>query len=76
MLCAVEPGRTTIDARVVMTYQEPAADGLGVILEQVEIDIGEVHLRNLDSVIDPIRAAEIREGTPLWCAHAPTSLTR
>jgi glucose-6-phosphate dehydrogenase assembly protein OpcA len=67
VLCAVEPGRTTIDARVVMTYQEPAADGLGVILEQVEIDIGEVHLRNLDSVIDPIRAAEIP--TMIWCPH-------
>ena len=67
VLCAVEPGRTTIDARVVMSYDEPTGDGLGVILEQVEIDLGEMHLENLESVIDPIRAPEIP--TMLWCPH-------
>jgi glucose-6-phosphate dehydrogenase assembly protein OpcA len=67
ILCAVEPGRTTLDARVVMTYDEPTGDGLGVILEQVEIELGEVHLANLESVIDPIRAAEIP--TMVWSPH-------
>jgi glucose-6-phosphate dehydrogenase assembly protein OpcA len=67
VLCAVEPGRTTIDARVVMSYEEPTGDALGVILEQVEIDLGEVHLANLDNVIDPVRAAEIP--TMIWCPH-------
>ena len=67
ILCAVEPGRTAIDARVVMSYEEPPGDGVGVILEQVEIDLGEVHLANLESVIDPIRAAEIP--TMIWCPH-------
>jgi glucose-6-phosphate dehydrogenase assembly protein OpcA len=67
ILCAVEPGRTTMDARVVMSYDEPSGDGLGVILEQVEIDLGEVHLVNLESVIDPIRAAEIP--TMVWSPH-------
>lgn len=67
ILCAVEPGRTTMDARVVMSYDEPSGDGLGVILEQVEIDLGEVHLVNLESVVDPIRAAEIP--TMIWCPH-------
>jgi glucose-6-phosphate dehydrogenase assembly protein OpcA len=67
ILCAVEPRRPTLDARVVMTYDEPSGDGLGVILEQVEIDLGEEHLSNLDNVIDPIRAAEIP--TMIWCPH-------
>jgi glucose-6-phosphate dehydrogenase assembly protein OpcA len=67
ILCAVEPGRTTLDARVVMSYEEPADGGVGVILEHVEIDLGEVHLPNLESVIDPIRAAEIP--TMIWCPH-------
>lgn len=68
ILCAVEPGRTTLDARVVMSYQEPAAgDGVGVILERVQIDLGEVHLASLESVIDPIRAAEIP--TMVWSPH-------
>ncbi|MDQ6804514.1 MAG: glucose-6-phosphate dehydrogenase assembly protein OpcA [Actinomycetota bacterium] len=67
ILCAVEPGRATLDARVVMSYEEPSGDGLGVILEQVEIDLGDVHLANLESVVDPIRAAEIP--TMIWCPH-------
>jgi glucose-6-phosphate dehydrogenase assembly protein OpcA len=67
ILCAVEPGRTTIDARVVMSYEEPSGVGVGVILEQVEIDLGEAHLVNLESVIDPIRAAEIP--TMIWSPH-------
>ncbi|HWC87050.1 MAG TPA: glucose-6-phosphate dehydrogenase assembly protein OpcA [Solirubrobacteraceae bacterium] len=67
ILCAVEPGRTTMDARVVMSYEEPSGDGLGVIVEQVEIDLGEGHLINLESVIDPIRASEIP--TMVWSPH-------
>jgi hypothetical protein len=56
-----------MDARVVMSYEEPSGEGLGVILEQVEIDLGESHLANLESVIDPIRAAEIP--TMVWSPH-------
>jgi glucose-6-phosphate dehydrogenase assembly protein OpcA len=67
ILCAVEPGRATMDARVIMSYDEPSGDGVGVILEQVEIDLGERHLANLESVIDPIRASEIP--TMIWCPH-------
>jgi glucose-6-phosphate dehydrogenase assembly protein OpcA len=67
ILCAVDPGRTTMAARVVMSYDEPSGDGVGVILEQVEIDLGETHLTNLESVIDPIRAPEIP--TMIWCPH-------
>ncbi|HEY5318477.1 MAG TPA: glucose-6-phosphate dehydrogenase assembly protein OpcA [Solirubrobacteraceae bacterium] len=74
VLCAVEPGRTTIDARVVMSYEEPTGDGLGVILEQVEIDLGETHLADLESVVDPVRAAEIP--TMLWCPHGHLEAVR
>ena len=74
ILCAVEPGRSTMDARVVMSYEEPSGDGVGVILEHVEIDLGEMHLVNLESVIDPIRAAEIP--TMIWCPHGHLEATR
>lgn len=67
ILCAVEPGRTAIDARVVMSYDEPTGEGVGVILEQVEIDLGEMHLASLESIVDPVRAAEIP--TMIWCPH-------
>jgi hypothetical protein len=63
-----------MDARVVMSYDEPSGDGVGVILEQVEIDLGEVHLTNLESVIDPVRAAEIP--TMLWCPHGHDEAVR
>src|SRR5437763_5217170 len=39
VLCAVEDGRGTLDARVVMSYEEPR-EGLGVMREVVEIDVG------------------------------------
>ena len=67
ILCAVEPGRTAIDARVVMSYDEPTGDSLGVILEQIEIDIGVEHLDSLENIVDPVRAAEIP--TMVWCPH-------
>jgi glucose-6-phosphate dehydrogenase assembly protein OpcA len=67
ILCAVEPGRTTLDARVVMSYDEPTGDSLGVILEQIEIDIGPEHLDNLENIVDPLRASEIP--TMVWCPH-------
>ena len=43
ILCAVEDGRRHARRAAVMTYDEPAT-GIGVIHEQVEIDIGPEHL--------------------------------
>jgi glucose-6-phosphate dehydrogenase assembly protein OpcA len=66
LLCAVEEGRTTLDATAVMSYQEPTS-GLGVIHEQVEIDMGPAHLSRLDTIIDPVLVAELP--TVLWSPH-------
>src|SRR5687767_1028864 len=45
ILCAVEPGRETIDASVVMTVQGDAAPGeLTLIRERLLLDVGEKHL--------------------------------
>jgi glucose-6-phosphate dehydrogenase assembly protein OpcA len=68
VLCAVEPGRQTLDARVVMRYEEPD-DGarLGVVLEEVEIDLGPNHLEHLDTIVDPIVVTELP--TMLWAPH-------
>jgi glucose-6-phosphate dehydrogenase assembly protein OpcA len=67
VLCAVEERRTTLDAVVVMSYVEPQDGMLGVIHEQVEIDIGPEHLENLDTVVDPVVVAEMP--TLLWSPH-------
>jgi hypothetical protein len=68
VLCAVEEGRTTLDARAVMSFEEPPdGAGLGVMREDVEIDIGPGHLEHLDTIIDPVLVAELE--TMLWSPH-------
>jgi glucose-6-phosphate dehydrogenase assembly protein OpcA len=66
VLCAVEPGRTRIDARAAVSYGSPD-DGDGVMHEEVEIDLGEAHLAHLDTIIDPVVVAELP--TMLWSPH-------
>lgn len=68
VLCAVEEGRTTLDARAVMSYEEPTAGScLGVMVENVEIDMGPEHLEHLDTIIDPVIVPELE--TMLWSPH-------
>jgi glucose-6-phosphate dehydrogenase assembly protein OpcA len=68
VLCSVEEGRTTLDARAVMSYEEPG-DGarLGVMREEVEIDMGPEHLAHLETIIDPVVVTELE--TMLWSPH-------
>jgi hypothetical protein len=48
ILCAVQEGREALDARVVMSYEQPdEAVAFGLIREEVEIDIGPAHLPRL-----------------------------
>lgn len=65
ILCAVEEGRDTLDAFAAMSYDERA--GIGVMREQVEVDVGPEHLGALDTIVDPIVIAEIP--TVLWSPH-------
>jgi glucose-6-phosphate dehydrogenase assembly protein OpcA len=65
ILCAVEDGRDTLDAYAMMSYDERA--GIGVMREQVEVDIGPEHLTALATIVDPIVIAEIP--TVLWSPH-------
>jgi glucose-6-phosphate dehydrogenase assembly protein OpcA len=73
VLCTVEPGREKLDARVVMSYDEPR-DGLGVIHETVEVDLGPVHLARLETIVDPIVVAELP--TMLWSPHGHDEAVR
>jgi glucose-6-phosphate dehydrogenase assembly protein OpcA len=67
ILCAVEQGRTTLDAVMAMSYDEAPGGTLGVIHERVEIDVGPEHLPRLDTIVDPVLAAELP--TMLWSPH-------
>lgn len=75
VLCAVEEGRQKLDARAVMRYEEPRrGSGLGVILEEVEIDLGPGQLEHLDTVIDPVIVSDLP--TMLWSPHGHDEAVR
>jgi glucose-6-phosphate dehydrogenase assembly protein OpcA len=67
ILCAVEEGRDTLDAVAVVSYDEPRGGGIGVMREQVEIDMGPEQLGALETVVDPIVMSDIP--TVLWSPH-------
>jgi glucose-6-phosphate dehydrogenase assembly protein OpcA len=67
ILCAVEEGRKTLDAVAVMSYNDPPNGSIGVMHEQVEIEIGPGQLARLDTIVDPVVMSELP--TMLWCPH-------
>jgi glucose-6-phosphate dehydrogenase assembly protein OpcA len=68
ILCAVEPGRTTIDATAAMSYDvDPKPGSLAVTRETVEIDIGPQQLEVLDTIVDPVLIKEV--ATVVWAPH-------
>ena len=68
ILCSVEEGRTTLDARATLT-----ADGTGdpslisVVEERVDIRLGPSHLRRLDAIVDPLILPDLT--TVIWAPH-------
>lgn len=74
VLCAVEEGRTTLDATATVSYTEPSGSGIGVMHEQVEIDVGPEHLPALQTVIDPVLVSEIP--TLAWSPHGHSGAVR
>jgi glucose-6-phosphate dehydrogenase assembly protein OpcA len=69
ILCAVEAGRTTIDAWATMAAEdeEPKPGHIAVTRERVEIDIGPGHLRGLDTIVDPLLVSDL--ATMVWAPH-------
>jgi glucose-6-phosphate dehydrogenase assembly protein OpcA len=66
ILCAVEDGRDSLDAVAVVSYEEGSGT-IGVMIEQVEIDLGPEQLSALETIVDPVVIAEIP--TVLWAPH-------
>ncbi len=73
VVCAVEDGRRTLDARAVMSYQGPDEQP-GVMHELIEMEIGPDHLRNLKTVIDPVLLSELP--TLMWSPHGHDEAVR
>jgi glucose-6-phosphate dehydrogenase assembly protein OpcA len=73
VLCAVEPGRSALDAVATISYEDPR-DGLAVMRESVEIDLGPEHLAALRTIVDPILVSELP--TVCWSPHGHDEVVR
>jgi glucose-6-phosphate dehydrogenase assembly protein OpcA len=68
ILCAVEEGRTTIDASARLTGDGSGDPSLmSVVEERVDIRIGPSHLRRLDAIVDPLILSDLT--TVVWAPH-------
>jgi len=67
IICAVEPGRTTIDASVAMTIGGEVEGDLHLTRERVLLDLGEKHLARLDTIVDPLVVTDLP--TLVWSPH-------
>jgi glucose-6-phosphate dehydrogenase assembly protein OpcA len=63
-----EPARTRLDARVIVTADhEPGEGELGLLRENVIVEIGERHLDDLVTIADPLVVTDL--ATLLWSPH-------
>ena len=68
ILCAVERGRTTIDASVVLTLEGERQPGdITLTRERVMIEIGQKHVEKLDTIVDPLVVTDLP--TVVWAPH-------
>src|SRR5215216_3152440 len=68
ILCTVERGRTTLDARVVRTIEDERQPGdIALTRERVIVEVGEKHLDKLDTIVDPLVVTDLP--TVVWAPH-------
>ena len=68
IVCAVQPGRRTLDATATIAAPaDPAPGDLAVLRETVIVDCGPQHLPNLDTVISPLVVSDVP--TCVWSPH-------
>jgi glucose-6-phosphate dehydrogenase assembly protein OpcA len=68
ILCAVEKGRTTIDATAALTTEgAPRPGDVALTRERLVLDLGPRHLQRLDTVVDPLVVTDI--ATVVWSPH-------
>jgi glucose-6-phosphate dehydrogenase assembly protein OpcA len=68
ILCAVEPGRTKLDAWAAIGVDDaPQSGSIAVGRERVELTMGERHLPKLDTIVDPLLVTDLT--TMAWSPH-------
>ena len=71
VVLSYDPSRTTLDARAVVSSEgEPGNDELGLLRETVTVEIGERHLDDLVTIVDPLVVTDLT--TLLWSPHGHT----
>jgi glucose-6-phosphate dehydrogenase assembly protein OpcA len=68
IVCAVEPGRTTLDAVATIAAPSEVRHGeIGLLRETIVVQCGERHLRHLDRIVDPLVVTDLL--TCVWAPH-------
>ena len=68
VLCAVEEGRTTLDAWATLTCEvDPKPGSLALCHELVEVEVGSEHLPRIDTIVDPLVVTDL--ATVVWSPH-------
>jgi glucose-6-phosphate dehydrogenase assembly protein OpcA len=68
IVLSFEPKRRRLDARVVVsTDSEPSAGEIGLMRETVTIEIGQRHMDDLVTIVDPLVITDL--ATLLWSPH-------
>jgi len=68
VVLSYEPRRTSLDARVVVSSEgEPGDNELGLLRETVTVEIGERHLDDLVTIVDPLVVTDL--ATLVWSPH-------
>ena len=68
VVCSVEPGRTTIDARATVASEaDPRPGEFSLMRETVVVSVGERHLPHLARIVDPLVVTDL--GTVVWAPH-------
>jgi glucose-6-phosphate dehydrogenase assembly protein OpcA len=68
ILCTVEPGRETIDARVTASAEDDLGSGAPAVgRESVLLEVGPRHLARLDGLVDSIVVTDL--ATLVWSPH-------
>jgi Glucose-6-phosphate dehydrogenase subunit len=68
VVLSYDPNRTRLDARAVVSAEgDPAEGEFGLLRETVTVEIGERHLNDLVTIVDPLVVTDLT--TLLWSPH-------
>jgi glucose-6-phosphate dehydrogenase assembly protein OpcA len=68
IVCAVEPGRTKLDAVATIAAPREVSHGeIGLLRETIVVTCGERHLPHLDRIVDPLVVTDLY--TSVWSPH-------